>query len=112
MHSLLQCREQDLSGIYRVINARHGQILDVYQLSCALTFTVKAYLLVRESFGFIADIGSSTKGQAFVQCVVDHWRMLNDDPFDTTSQSGEIEVCTMYVAKCLAVAMSIQCYQA
>ena len=82
----------------------------MYQLSCAQTLTVKAYLPVRESFGFIADIGSSTKGQAFVQCMVDHWRMLNDDPFDITSRSGEIEVYAMYVAKCLAVAMNIRRY--
>ena len=87
----LQCREYDLSGIYRVINARQGQILDVHQRSFPQTLTVKAYLPVCESFGFIADIASSTKGQAFVQCIVDHWRLLSDDPYDTTSRSGEIE---------------------
>jgi elongation factor 2 len=40
-------------------------------------FTVKAYLPVNESFGFNSDLRSQTAGQAFPQCVFDHWEIMN-----------------------------------
>lgn len=39
-------------------------------------FTVKAYLPVMESFGFTADLRGHTQGQAFPQCVFDHWELM------------------------------------
>jgi translation elongation factor EF-G len=38
-------------------------------------FHVKAFLPVNESFGFTADLRSNTGGQAFPQCVFDHWQV-------------------------------------
>ncbi len=40
-------------------------------------FTVKAYLPVSESFGFNGELRSHTAGQAFPQCVFDHWEIMN-----------------------------------
>lgn len=40
-------------------------------------FTVKAYLPVNESFGFNGELRSQTGGQAFPQCVFDHWELMN-----------------------------------
>jgi elongation factor 2 len=40
-------------------------------------FTVKAYLPVAESFGFNGELRSHTAGQAFPQCVFDHWEIMN-----------------------------------
>lgn len=40
-------------------------------------FTVKAYLPVNESFGFNGELRSHTGGQAFPQCVFDHWEVMN-----------------------------------
>merc|ERR1719239_1485159 len=37
---------------------------------------VKAHLPVNESFGFTADLRSNTGGQAFPQCVFDHWQIM------------------------------------
>merc|ERR1712071_399153 len=37
---------------------------------------------VNESFGFTADLRSNTSGQAFPQCVFDHWQILPGNPFD------------------------------
>jgi len=34
---------------------------------------VKAHLPVNESFGFVAALRQQTGGQAFPQCVFDHW---------------------------------------
>jgi elongation factor 2 len=33
-----------------------------------------------ESFGFTADLRSATSGQAFPQCVFDHWQVIQGDP--------------------------------
>jgi elongation factor 2 len=39
-------------------------------------FTVQAYLPVLESFGFGGDLRAATQGQAFPQCVFDHWEVM------------------------------------
>jgi len=49
-------------------------------------FVVKAYLPVNESFGFTADLRSNTGGQAFPQCVFDHWQIMPGDPLDVGSK--------------------------
>jgi translation elongation factor EF-G len=46
-------------------------------------FVVKAYLPVNESFGFTADLRSNTGGQAFPQCVFDHWQIFPGDPLQS-----------------------------
>ncbi len=51
---------------------------------------VKAYLPVSESFGFTGHLRSLTSGQAFPQCVFDHWEVLGSDPFDNKSKSYAI----------------------
>lgn len=40
--------------------------------------------------GFTADLRSNTGGQAFPQCVFDHWRVLPGDPFDLDSKPGVV----------------------
>merc|ERR1712146_189794 len=40
---------------------------------------VKAYLPVAESFGFVAALRQQTSGQAFPQCVFDHWDNMPGD---------------------------------
>jgi elongation factor 2 len=85
----LQCREQVLSGVYRVVNSRQGQVFEANQVSKTSTFVVKAYLPVSESFGFTSDLQSNTSGQVHAQCVFDHWKIVDDDPFDPASKLGE-----------------------
>jgi len=53
-------------------------------------YTVKAYLPVNESFGFTADLRSHTGGQAFPQCVFDHWQVMNGDPLEAGSKIATI----------------------
>jgi elongation factor 2 len=38
--------------------------------------------------GFTADLRSNTGGQAFPQCVFDHWQILPGNPFEPTSRPG------------------------
>jgi len=43
-----------------------------------------------ESFGFTADLRSNTSGQAFPQCVFDHWQSLTGDPLEAGSKVNVI----------------------
>ncbi|KAH9506320.1 Elongation factor 2, variant 3 [Dermatophagoides farinae] len=78
----IQCPEQAVGGIYGVLNRRRGHVFEESQVVGTPMFTVKAYLPVNESFGFTADLRSNTGGQAFPQCVFDHWQILPGDPLD------------------------------
>lgn len=40
--------------------------------------------------GFTADLRSCTGGQAFPQCVFDHWQILPGDPFLNDNKAGGI----------------------
>jgi len=40
--------------------------------------------------GFTADLRSNTGGQAFPQCVFDHWQILPGDPFESTSRPAQV----------------------
>jgi len=51
---------------------------------------IKANLPVMESFGFTADLRSHTSGQAFPQCVFDHWQILMGNPLDSASKPFKI----------------------
>lgn len=76
----IQCPEVAVGGIYGVLNRRRGHVFEEAQVAGTPMFVVKAYLPVNESFGFTADLRSNTGGQAFPQCVFDHWQILPGDP--------------------------------
>lgn len=44
--------------------------------------------------GFTADLRSNTGGQAFPQCVFDHWQELPGDPFEEGSKPASIVAAT------------------
>lgn len=50
---------------------------------------VKAHLPVSESFGFVAALRQATSGQAFPQCVFDHWENLQGNCLDKGSKMEE-----------------------
>jgi len=86
----IQCPESAVGGIYGVLNKRRGHVYEESQVPGTPMFTVKAYLPVNESFGFVAHLRSATGGQAFPQCVFDHWEVLPSSPLDENSQSQKI----------------------
>lgn len=53
-------------------------------------YNIKAYLPVIESFGFTATLRAATSGQAFPQCVFDHWDVMGADPMQAGSQTHQI----------------------
>uniref|UniRef100_A0A3B5R131 Eukaryotic translation elongation factor 2b n=1 Tax=Xiphophorus maculatus TaxID=8083 RepID=A0A3B5R131_XIPMA len=86
----IQCPEQVVGGIYGVLNKKRGHVFEESQVIGTPMFVVKAYLPVNESFGFTADLRSNTGGQAFPQCVFDHWQILPGDPSDVTSKPFQV----------------------
>lgn len=78
----IQCPEHAMGGIYGVLNRRRGHVTAEEQRPGTPLYNVKAFLPVMESFGFTADLRSHTGGQAFPQCVFDHWQVMNGDPLD------------------------------
>uniref|UniRef100_A0A665X199 Tr-type G domain-containing protein n=1 Tax=Echeneis naucrates TaxID=173247 RepID=A0A665X199_ECHNA len=86
----IQCPEQVVGGIYGVLNRKRGHVFEESQVMGTPMFVVKAYLPVNESFGFTADLRSNTGGQAFPQCVFDHWQILQGDPSDPASRPSQV----------------------
>ncbi|KAM9988283.1 hypothetical protein ACTFIZ_003628 [Dictyostelium cf. discoideum] len=68
--------ENAIGGIYSVLNRRRGIVIGEERRIGSPLFSVKAHLPVLESFGFTADLRSHTAGQAFPQCVFDHWASI------------------------------------
>merc|ERR1712168_584081 len=83
----IQCPENAVGGIYGVLNRRRGIVFEENQVTGTPMFVVKAHLPVNESFGFTADLRSNTGGQAFPQCVFDHWQDMPGDPMNVESNS-------------------------
>merc|ERR1712018_978195 len=86
----IQCPENAVGGIYGVLNRRRGHVFEESQVVGTPMFHVKAYLPVNESFGFTADLRSNTGGQAFPQCVFDHWQIMQGDPMAEGSKPFQI----------------------
>jgi len=86
----IQCPTTAIGGIYGCLNRRRGNVFAEEDRAAGPLKNVKAFLPVNESFGFTADLRSHTSGQAFPQCVFDHWQVLQGDPFDKTSKAGQV----------------------
>lgn len=85
-----------MNGIYQCFSQRRGVVFSEENVSGTPLLNIRAYLPVSESFGFTAHLRQLTSGQAFPQCVFDHWEIINQDPFDKTSKAYTI---TMNIRK-------------
>jgi len=63
-----------VGGIYSTLSQRRGITQGEYPRPGTPLTLVKAFIPVAESFGFTASLRSNTGGQAFPQCVFDHWQ--------------------------------------
>jgi elongation factor 2 len=84
----IQAPEGALGGIYSVLNQRRGQVIMEEQRPGTPLYKVQAHLPVLESFGFTEKLRAETGGQAFPQCVFDHWEPMNDDPLTEGSKTN------------------------
>jgi elongation factor 2 len=90
----IQTPENAMGGIYGVLNRRRGHVISEDRREGTPLYNVKAYLPVLESFGFTADLRAHTGGQAFPQCVFDHWSVITDDPLSKDSKAYGIVMTT------------------
>ncbi len=82
----MQCPDVAIGGVYGVLNRRRGHVFEECQVPGTPMFHMKAYLPVNESFGFMADLRSHTSGQAFPQCVFDHWQVMSGSPLEANTR--------------------------
>jgi elongation factor 2 len=90
----IQCPESAMGGIYNTLNRRRGHVISEESKSGTPMYNVKAYLPVMESFGFTADLRSNTSGQAFPQCVFDHWNTISGNPLKEGSKPAQVVEAT------------------
>jgi len=79
-----------MGGVYNALNTRRGEVIEEEQVAGTPLHVLKAYLPVAESFGFTAHLRSCTAGQAFPQCVFDHWGPVSGDPLEVGSKASDI----------------------
>merc|ERR1719281_2175563 len=79
----ITCPQEAMSGVYACLNLRRGCVFEENPREGTPLIQVKAYLPVAESFGFVAALRQQTSGQAFPQCVFDHWENLQMGEYDS-----------------------------
>lgn len=86
----ITCPQDAVGGIYSTLNTRRGHVFHEEQRQGTPLVEIKAYLPVAESFGFTTALRAATSGQAFPQCVFDHWAILNGDPLEKGGKMEEL----------------------
>ncbi|EDW10785.1 eukaryotic translation elongation factor 2 isoform X2 [Drosophila mojavensis] len=86
----IQCHNLAVGGIHKVLSRRRGHVFEESPVPGTPMYVVKCFLPVNESFGFTAELRTNTRGQAFPQCVFDHWQLLPGDPSEPTSKPFQI----------------------
>merc|ERR1712050_573860 len=92
----ITCPQEAMSGVYSCMNLRRGCVFEENPREGTPLIQVKAYLPVAESFGFVAALRQQTSGQAFPQCVFDHWENL---PGDAMQVGGKMQELVLQVRK-------------
>merc|ERR1711977_679192 len=82
--------EGALGGIYSCLNKKRGHVFAEDNRPGTPIYNLNAYLPVLESFGFVADLRAATSGQAFPQCVFDHYEVLAGEPLKPEDKIGQI----------------------
>merc|ERR1711933_572104 len=72
----ITCPQDAMSGVYSCMNMRRGCVFEENPREGTPLIQVKAHLPVAESFGFVSALRQQTSGQAFPQCVFDHWENM------------------------------------
>merc|ERR1712031_84696 len=84
------CSRGCTCGIYSCLNKKRGHVFAEDNRPGTPIYNLNAYLPVLESFGFVADLRAATSGQAFPQCVFDHWQLMSGDALDPAEKLGEL----------------------
>jgi len=79
-----------MGGCYGVLSGRRGHVFAEEQRVGTPMMQLKAYLPIKESFGFTSALRAATGGKAFPQCIFDHWNVMNGDALDCGTLAGGI----------------------
>jgi len=82
--------EGALGGIYSTMNRLRGHVFCEDQRPGTPIYNLQAYLPVLESFGFVSKLREATSGQAFPQCVFDHWEEMNGDALEDGDKLNDL----------------------
>ena len=85
-----QCPTSVMGSVMGVLSKRRGVVVEQLHHSGSPLCTVKAHLPVNEAFGFSEELKAQTSGQAFPQCIFDHWQILPGDPLTAGSKAAEV----------------------
>ncbi|KAL9139527.1 Eukaryotic elongation factor 2, partial [Amphidinium carterae] len=91
----ITCPQDAMSGVYSCMNLRRGCVFEENQREGTPLMQVKAHLPVAESFGFVSALRQQTSGQAFPQCVFDHW----DNMPGNAMEAGKLQDLVLAVRK-------------
>jgi len=86
----IQCPQSEVGSIYSLFNRKRGAILEVLPRVGTPIVDLKTHLPVMESFGIVEELRSVTGGQAFAQCVFDHWSLVPGIIDDASSKTSEV----------------------
>merc|ERR1739848_97525 len=86
----ITCPQDAMSGVYSCLNMRRGCVVEENPREGTPLVQARAYLPVSESFGFVAALRQQTSGQAFPQCVFDHWENMPGDPLTEGSKMADL----------------------
>merc|ERR1712186_269189 len=86
----ITCPQEAMSGVYNCMNLRRGCVFEENPCEGTPLIQVKAHLPVSESFGFVSALRQQTSGQAFPQCVFDHWENLQGNAMDVGGKMEEL----------------------
>merc|ERR1712061_816621 len=78
----ITCPQDAMSGVYSCMNMRRGCVFEENPREGTPLIQVKAHLPVAESFGFVSALRQQTSGQAFPQCVFDHWESMQGNAME------------------------------
>jgi len=89
----ITCPQEAMSGVYSCMNLRRGCVFEENPREGTPLIQVKAYLPVAESFGFVSALRQQTSGQAFPQCVFDHWENIQGNAMDEGKLQDLVLAC-------------------
>ena len=72
------------------MNKKRGSVIEERRRPGTPLVNFKAYLPVTESLEFTERLRAETSGEAFPQCVFDHWEAVNSDPLEEGSTAAKL----------------------
>jgi len=88
----IQCPEASMGGVHQILNRRRGQLVSQEHAEGTPLVIIKAFLPVRESFGFGTALRAATGGQAFPQLVFDHWETMSPELLNASGVVTQIRI--------------------